>query len=824
MRHMPDSDTGEEVQYAKTRITLACLIPEDLLSPFVPEAFVTVANRRVVKRFLGRCESKAFVLDSSGLLRKPVLTPGRRYQGRCYVKINAKLLVINVGGIFTAVCILLGISLWQSQSFTSQARRDAAKLVDSDLNHTVAGALNVVTAQGETVTREVQSDLSVARHVLNAHGAVSFGGGTVPWTAVNQFTKEATTCALPQFLLGGQWLGKNDVPVSPTPVVDEASQLTGCRATIFQRMNEHGDMLRVATNVITKAGKRAIGPYIPATLPSGDPSPIIKAVLAKHSYLGPAFIVDAWYISNYEPIVDSSGRVVGMLFAAVPQNGIKAMNTAVLSTRVGKTGNLSVLGGPKNDAGRFIISGNHAGENGWDLKSDDGRFYVQEIVNTAVGLSDGQIATKRYLTREAGESKATWKTVRIGYYAPWSWVVVASAPETDFTEFDASLAAGRGRMAAALLISGILICIVCGIVAGGLARRFSRPVVAVSGALSTLAEHDLASLETAVVALERGDLTVRPDVVAEQVKIESRDEIGDMANAFNVMLERMTHLARSFEVAQRALSGVVDQTRSSALGIEQMANELASGQKNLAARTSTQAANLEETAASMEEMTSTIEQNADRCLMATQSAQEARRVASDGGSAIVDTVKAMNDVSLASHKISDIISVIDEIAFQTNLLALNASVEAARVGEQGRGFAVVATEVRELAVRSAAAAKEIKALVTDTVAKVDTGVALVHRSGKQLEEIVSSVNRTADMIQEISDTSREQAEGIVQVSQAVTHLDQITQQNAAMVEEATTATCAIHEQAEGLTGLVASLVTVNPDEAQRLEDRSRLAA
>lgn len=247
------------------------------------------------------------------------------------------------------------------------------------------------------------------------------------------------------------------------------------------------------------------------------------------------------------------------------------------------------------------------------------------------------------------------------------------------------------------------------------------------------------------------------------------------------------------------LSGIVVEIRTSAGQISSAAGEISQGNTDLSQRTEEQASSLEETASSMEELTSTVRQNAENSKQANLLAAGARQEAEAGGQVIDSTIEAMTSINAASNKIEDIISVIDEIAFQTNLLALNAAVEAARAGEQGRGFAVVASEVRSLAQRSAAAAKEIKVLIKDSVEKVDEGSRLVDESGKTLAGIVNSVKKVSDIIAEIAVASTEQSEGIDQVGKAITQLDEVTQQNAALVEQAAAASESMDEQASNLT-------------------------
>ncbi len=250
------------------------------------------------------------------------------------------------------------------------------------------------------------------------------------------------------------------------------------------------------------------------------------------------------------------------------------------------------------------------------------------------------------------------------------------------------------------------------------------------------------------------------------------------------------------------ISDIVLQIRESSQLVNAGAEEISRGNLDLSRRTESQAASLEETSASMEQMTSTVKQNADNAKEANQLAIDARDQASTGGDVVNKAISAMHEINQSSNKISDIIGVIDEIAFQTNLLALNAAVEAARAGEQGRGFAVVATEVRNLAGRSATAAKEIKELIEDSVQKVTDGSQLVNQSGETLEEIMQSVRQVAEIVGDISSATQEQAQGIEQVNKAIIEMDTATQQNTAMVEEAAAAAESMSEQSSELNRIV----------------------
>ena len=292
----------------------------------------------------------------------------------------------------------------------------------------------------------------------------------------------------------------------------------------------------------------------------------------------------------------------------------------------------------------------------------------------------------------------------------------------------------------------------------------------------------------------------------EAVSVVSRLAEGDYTNEITVQgSDELARIMRALQIMQSKLSGVLSGVKESSLTVATAARQINAGTSDLSARTEQQAANLEETASSMEAMTSTVKQNADNAQLANKLAQAARDQAEQGGPIVERAVAAMGAIDVASKKIADIISVIDEIAFQTNLLALNAAVEAARAGDQGRGFAVVASEVRNLAQRSASAAKEIKDLIHDSVGKVGEGSRLVSESGQHLGEIVASVKKVSDVVGEISNASQEQAASAEEISRAVLQMDESTQQNAAMVEEASAAAASMNDQAARLSQLTAYL-------------------
>jgi methyl-accepting chemotaxis protein len=332
----------------------------------------------------------------------------------------------------------------------------------------------------------------------------------------------------------------------------------------------------------------------------------------------------------------------------------------------------------------------------------------------------------------------------------------------------AGAAADENSQSASMIINllTILTVLLSAAVALLVTRSITRPLIAALDVAKRVAD---------------GDLTT-------EVTVKSGDEIGELMTALKVM--------------NTNLFDIVSQVRNGTETIAGASSEIASGNMDLSARTEQQAGSLEETASAMEELTSTVKQNADNARQANQLAVSASEVAIQGGTVVGKVVETMGSINASSRKIVDIISVIDGIAFQTNILALNAAVEAARAGEQGRGFAVVASEVRSLAQRSASAAKEIKQLIDDSVHKVDAGSRLVEQAGATMQEVVASVRRVTDIVGEISAASHEQSSGIDEIGRAITHIDESTQQNAALVEQAAAAAQSLQDQAANLMRVV----------------------
>ncbi|MET3121312.1 methyl-accepting chemotaxis protein [Oxalobacteraceae bacterium GrIS 2.11] len=536
--------------------------------------------------------------------------------------------------------------------------------------------------------------------------------------------------------------------------VDRFSANTGAVCTLFAKSGE--EFIRITTSLKNEKLERAVG----TQLDHGNPA--YAAIIGGNKFVGNAKLFGRNYMTEYDPILDEKGNVIGLTFVGVDVTDyLNELKSTIRGIKVGETGYFYVLDAkPGKTYGDLIVHPAKEGSNILAAKDADGHEFIKEILDRKNGL-----IRYPWINTELNETTPREKVVAYSYLPAFNWVVAGGTYVEEYTRGVLHL---RNVFAFAgcifvLIISSALFLLI--------KKQIIRPLGQASEAAKLLAE---------------GDLRINlPD--------HRGDEIGTLMDSMNSIGSNLTD--------------VVEKVRERAAHVASASREIAVGNNDLSRRTEQQAGTLEETASAVEELTATVKANADSAQQANQMAMKAAEVASNGGKVVSEVVITMGTINASSRKIVDIISVIDSIAFQTNILALNAAVEAARAGEQGRGFAVVASEVRLLAQRSAAAAGEIKTLIGDSVRTVEAGTNLVDRAGASMIDTVKSIESLRDLVSRISHASNEQSTGIEQVSRAIVEIDNTTQQNAALVEQASAAAESMTEQAANLEQLVQTFKT-----------------
>lgn len=455
------------------------------------------------------------------------------------LRLGARISLLGIGSVLATVIALMLAAIWQNNRYHTLVRGEVDQLIDADLDHITRGVYNLVRTEDSAVEQQLESYLVVARHVLADAGGASLSRETTLWEAVDQLSGQASSIRLPKMLIGGRWLGRNVDPKVETPVVDRVTGLVGDVTTIFQRVNEPGDMLRVATTLSDPRGRRIVGTVIRAVNPDGTPNPVIAAVLKGERFLGRAPVLGESYLTASEPLRDGSGRILGMLAVGVRLQTIAArVRPTILQTAVGRTGYVYVLGGAGEDRGHYIISqhGVRDGEDIWDSRDSDGRYLVRSIVEKAISLKSGELTTERYRWQNPGEPAPRWKVARLAYYAPWDWVIGASVYEDELQSYQAILNAGRARMTGAMALAGLAITLLVGLASAFAAMSLTRPI---------------RQLRAAAQSIAGGDF-------GRRVETPSHDEIGALAGAFNQMTAKLGQTLEDLRRSEESYRRIVD--------------------------------------------------------------------------------------------------------------------------------------------------------------------------------------------------------------------------------------------------------------------------
>ena len=715
------------------------------------------------------------------------------------------------------VVVLLLLMLEFRSSVSQSAARELTSMALANVDQTARDAYGLCETANDLLQRKVNQNLAVARRVLAERGGVAPAGGAVQWHAVSQLTQETMVITLPQFLIGGVLATQSRSFQTPSPVVDEAGRLVGGAVTIFQRMNEQGDMLRVATTVPAPDGTRAIGTYIPATDPSGAPTPVIAAVLRGQTYRGTAFVVSEWYVAAYEPLRDGSGKVTGMLFTGERISSVESLRRTIMNTTIGQTGYVVVIGCKGGQRGRYIISkeGKRDGENIWESRDAAGNPVVQPMVQKALTAGKGEIFHFKYPWQNPGEPKLRMKHAAFAYFEPWDWLICAGAYEDEYLGPIGEVRSSATRLLWLVTLVGILSLFVALSIAFFFGSRLIKPIELLTNLAGKIAQGDLHGASMDLVALRSGKEGKK------RGRFDFPDETREMMASFRGMTE--------------TLGGLIGQVQRSGIQVTTSATEITASAKQLEATVAEQAAATREVSATSSEISATSHDLLKTMSGVSDAVVDAAAQAAGGQSelnqmeaAMRELVKATSSISARlgvisdrTGKISTVVTTINKISDQTALLSLNAAIEAEKAGELGRGFSVVAREISRLADQTAVATQDIEAVVKEMQSAVSSGVMEMDKFSEEVRRRVSEVNGIATglgkMIEKVQilgpefDVTKQgmnaQTQAAEQINEAMKQLADTAESTKILLSEFQKATGQLAGAVQGLQGEVSRFRT-----------------
>ena len=722
------------------------------------------------------------------------------------IRLKQRIVLMAVLASLLPVVAMGVLTVFQKRNVSQTVMEQIRILNEKSLQDMAISAYAMCQIANDLIMNNLADSAKVLSEQIKYSDGISLHSkDEVEWKAVNQISGEERTVRLPKMMIGDAWLGQTTATSEKVPLVDRVGDISGEKSSILQKMNERGDMLRIASNITDESGRRIIGTYIPAINPDGTPNPMISAVLAGRQYVGPIQVMDDTFLASYEPIKDADARVIGATFVGVKISAVESIKKIMATIKVGKTGYIGVLIGSGDNKGTYVISQDNK-SNGvcvLDRLDDDGKPFVKNMIEEAISKK-GEIGFHSYMWRNEGERTARRKTAAFVYFEPWDWVIFPGLYEDDFEDMRQTVVRCLDDLINDMLMVSAAILIVCLAFAMLIGRKIATPISKITEIAGKIAQGSLHEAE--------GDLKASFSDRTAAVGIFGRDET--------------IELVESFDKMTKMLNSLVGKVQQSTIQLFSTATEIASSSKQQEATVKQLSASTNEIVASSKEISATSKQLLGTIVEVKDVANRTAESADSGQSGLNDMQNSMKHLATATDSVSsklsvingkanninDVVSTITKVADQTNLLSLNAAIEAEKAGEYGRGFSVVAREIRRLADQTAVATLDIIKMVKEMQSAVSSGVMEMDKfsdevrrcvgnvdeiSGK-LENIIHQVQVLPPKFDQVAEGMQGQHEGAQQITEAMQQLNEAARHTAESLKEFNQVTAQLDQASRSL--------------------------
>lgn len=729
-------------------------------------------------------------------------------------QLRHKVLGLALLSAFLPTAALTVLLLLREEPLADKIKTEISTSISNSFHAIIRDAYASCQTANDLINKQLDDTLNIVNYVVKKAGGIHLNyTNEVTWTAINEDTNQSTDVKLPQMLVGDQWLGQNKSFSRTTPVIDPIKELMSVNViSIYQKMNDDGDMLRIATNLSNANHERAISSYLPAINPDGTHDIVIATLLQGKTYHGSIFIHGDWYLTSFQPIKTDKNEIIGGIYAGIKQKNIESLINAIENISVGKNGYVWVIKGlteSKNINEDIILKSANVEKS--DIINDQSLPIYEKIRQKAPTLKEKEIGVETVQWKDPNDKAPSTKTIEYIYFKDWDWIIGLTAYNRDFAQSYEEIKSLFDHLRTAVFVGAFFSLLVVCIIAFYFGNLIIKPITSLTIIASRVAEGNIGAAVSLIEKINRGE-----DKILANAK-NRQDETGDLCRAIIVMT---TNLNR-----------IIGQVKTSSIQLISTATEISSTAKMQETTVNDFGASTNEIAAAVKEISSTSQALFNTMSNVSTVANETGSMADAGLSELSGMEDTMRNLTVATisisaklgvisdkaNNINSVVTTISKVADQTNLLSLNAAIEAEKAGEYGVGFAVVAREIRRLADQTALATLDIEQMVKEMESAVSAGVMEMDKFTEEVHSGVEEVGRISEHLQKIilqaqdlsprfiavKEGMQSQSQGAHQISDAMANLTDAAYRTSNSLKEFDRATKSLHKAVDALRNEIA---------------------